>query len=364
MLRRNGRIPEGHEEAVFKSLNQEEFAGRAARLELWSHTLTMPHPVLDTLRDAVELKRLNNGLMKPLLIDDLIIDTYAVLYGMMSPTLEPPPSEASAANAPATGTLLTFVPSAPGPPAEVNRNMMSLNALMNLDGTASPNPNPFVPPPGPGPFSTNIPPSDLTTRPRVKTVGRRELQRKAEACVTKPVTSTISTSTSVQPSASNIPIQSQVQPPTPSRIEIVISAKPPDPSLLHVPGGGISTHSGSGVGTAETSAPGSVHDSADDESELSELGDDEPEQEQENEGEGEGDDKEEDRDEEGEGEQDQDQDQEQEQQDEDGQDGEKDVVVVRPIFPNLMTASRRDSNGGEKGKKEGKANTEEGIKKE
>ena len=93
LLRRVGKVPEGHEDFVFKALNNDEFQARAARLEAWCQLPTSQHPVLDTLREVTELKRLNNGLMKVLLIDDLIGDTYALLYATVGPTLDPPPTE-------------------------------------------------------------------------------------------------------------------------------------------------------------------------------------------------------------------------------------------------------------------------------
>ncbi|KKY14309.1 putative transcriptional corepressor of histone [Diplodia seriata] len=77
---RLGQIPEGHEDAVFKSINHEEWTSAAARLEAWCHDPETKSGVLDVLREAMELRRLNNNLMKATLIDDLIGDTYALLY--------------------------------------------------------------------------------------------------------------------------------------------------------------------------------------------------------------------------------------------------------------------------------------------
>ena len=82
-----GSVPEGQEDSAFKSVNHDEFNTLALRLEAWCQNPETQHPVLDILRDAIELKRLNNGMMKPLLIDDLIGDAYAMLYTSIGPAL-------------------------------------------------------------------------------------------------------------------------------------------------------------------------------------------------------------------------------------------------------------------------------------
>ena len=117
-----------------------------------------------------------------------------------------------------------------------------------------------------------VPHTDPTTRPRAKGVGRRELQRKAEAAVTKPA-------------APAIPIRS---PPTGVHPQVVIPTRPlaeRPPSAdampvgsavggqLLVPTGPTALALAAAGGNVESSAPGSMHDSADDESELSELDD-------------------------------------------------------------------------------------------
>lgn len=225
MLRRFGKVPEGHEDAVFKSLTHEEFFARAVRLEAWCQSSTTKSTLLDVLRDVIDLKKTNNGLMKPTLLDDLIGDAYAMLYEQIGPTLDPPPADAA-------------------PPIEAKSNMMSLNNLMNLDGTADQLAQPPPPP-------TLPPQPEQATKPPRKGVGRRELQRKAEAAVVRPI-------------APPAPVKSVPQTPATSHPQVVIevqsSARPRE-------GGGM-----------EGSAPGSVHDSADDESgsELSELEGGEP----------------------------------------------------------------------------------------
>lgn len=104
-------------------------------------------------------------------------------------------------------------------------------------------------------------PVEHVTKPRAKGVGRRELQRKAEACVTRSV---------VTPSAS-IPIRST---PTPSLNQTMQAVLPrPSPTVA----GSFGTGSGSGNGAIDNDNGG--HEYADDDSgsELSEL-EDEPEE--------------------------------------------------------------------------------------
>lgn len=265
LLRRAGKVPQGNEDIVFKSLSHDEFVPRASRLEAWAQSPETKDPLLDVLRDALELKRLNAKLMKDTLFDDLIGDTYATLYETVGAQLElqaaanPPP------NAAGTAALPTAAPPSQRPGA------MSLMHLMNVDG-----PSETPPPPRPSnipsnPFAPLQPEPSTTTKPRAKTVGRRELARRAEAAVTKTV-----------PLKEAMPIR-----PTPSEHPKVVI--PGRRTSTNAGTAGEAERGGEGLGAgaagdltglvpplpnaADASAPGSVHDSADDESEseLSEL---------------------------------------------------------------------------------------------
>lgn len=225
LLRGWGKIPEGHEDAVFKSLNHEDFVGRAVRLELWCQNPNTKSPLLDVLRDVIELKKVNNGLIKATLIDDLVGDTYAKMYADVGPSLdnEPLPPEVAAQLA------AQREPPRPTP--------------VQVDGAAD-NAPPYVAQDGPG-------------RPRTKGVGRRELQRRAEAAVTLPVRATPA-----------LPVRSNSN----TTVQVVVSSNGPPQHLAPA---------ATGTATVESSAPGSVQDDADNESELSELDEaDEPEPEE------------------------------------------------------------------------------------
>lgn len=240
LLRQAGQVPEGYEDHVFKSMNHEDFSTKSAKLEAWCYSPTTSSTTLEILRDVIELKKLNNGLMKPTLIDDLLCDTYAKLYEDAGPLSD----------------------QAPAP-----------NGISNVDGVAESTPQPpinlqFQPSYQPG--QPNQEPH--VPRPRAKGVGRRELQRKAEAAVNRPVAATVA---SIAPRPLN----------GDQTIQVVIPSHRPSlegsiPSAGASGGGntgGLSVPAVASVQAVEHSVPGSLHDSADDESgsELSEL-DEEP----------------------------------------------------------------------------------------
>jgi hypothetical protein len=270
LLRRTGRIPDGHEDTIFKSINHDEFAVLATRVEAWCHDPNTQHPVLDVLRDVIELKRLNNGLMKALPIDDLIGDTYAVLYSEVGPTLQPLPSEVN-------------LPLSITPPTHPNFNPLPASSLapVQVDGTAEGSQNPNTPfnlyhPSQLQGAAQQGPPQaqpETTTKSRAKAVGRREIQRRAETASIKPTapaSATTLTSTSI-PIRSPPTTTSSIMPLRTSPEKQTQNDKEPTNHNAHFQ----SRFSGTATTTASfahaESAPGSVHDDADDESELSEL---------------------------------------------------------------------------------------------
>lgn len=266
LLRRAGKVPQGNEDIVFKSLSHDEFVPRANRLEAWAQSPDTKDPLLDVLRDALELKRLNAKLTKDTLFDDLIGDTYATLYETVGAQLE---HQAAATNAPPNGAGTAALPTT-APPSQ-RPGAMSLMHLMNVDG-----PSETPPPPRPSnisgnPFAPQQPETSTTTvKPRTKTVGRRELARRAEAAVTKTA-----------PLKEAMPLR-----PTPAEHpKVVIPGRRASMNAgmagntERAEGGGADAAGGlTGLvpplpNATDVSAPGSVHDSADDESEseLSEL---------------------------------------------------------------------------------------------
>ncbi len=76
------------EEDVFKTLSQEEFDVVGEKITDWSTTAPAEdNPALNAMKDAVELKKLNANLMKAGPIDDLITDCYSAIYLHVKPEL-------------------------------------------------------------------------------------------------------------------------------------------------------------------------------------------------------------------------------------------------------------------------------------
>lgn len=184
--------------------------------------------IIDLLRDAVELKKLNGGLMKPALFEDLVADTYAVLY---------------------QNNLSKFVEQAT---EEESRERMKVDhLLMASDGGEGAR----TPTQAPGP------------KPRSKGVLKKELQRKADAVATK----------SLAPRPAAKPTRQeeepQHQPPPPPIVEVTVPARPSAFSRGEEKDEN-KDEAKDEVSGIQSSAPGSLHDSADDESELSEVDED------------------------------------------------------------------------------------------
>ena len=226
-MRNQNSIPEAHEETVFKTISHESFLLNTSRLEAWALTPDSDTPILHLLREIIELKKLNSHLMKTTLIDDLVGDTFALLYENVVPELITKSND------------------------EENRDRMRVDHLL-MNPEASPAavnaPSPAAPQ-GLGP--TDQP---ATARARPKGVGRRDIQKKAELLVSR----------------------SAVPPPAASSLSK--TSKPPTsiPAALQPSDIGPSTDAPPDNGAVKekeepSSVPGSVHDSADDESELSDI---------------------------------------------------------------------------------------------
>ncbi|RMY39800.1 hypothetical protein D0865_12724 [Hortaea werneckii] len=247
LLRGHAQLSEGLETSTFSNIAHEDFLLRKGPLETWMQAQDTGNSApLDVLREVQDLKKLNQGLMKPGPIDDLIGDAYALLFATEGKQLWEEEVRRKQAEA---------VKSPPRNP------MMSLTHLMNVDGTNDE---------GPATSSTN-PAANGTTTPAAASitqhpdpapvvrkkigVGRREIRNCAEACTQKAIP--------VSAAKSNAAAA--------TRVQVVIDASRPSATAA---GGG-------GEASAETSAPGSIHDSADDESELSELEEEGEEEEEE-----------------------------------------------------------------------------------
>ncbi|KAI0834402.1 hypothetical protein F5Y06DRAFT_279136 [Hypoxylon sp. FL0890] len=74
----------------FKSISSDEFEIITSRISDWSSDPSSSHPALSALQEAIELKKLNAGLMKAGAIDDLVTDCYTALYFEIGKSLPGP----------------------------------------------------------------------------------------------------------------------------------------------------------------------------------------------------------------------------------------------------------------------------------
>lgn len=149
MIRRAAKIREGHEEGVFKPIGWEEFSNKTARLESFTQLVSESQPLLELIRDSLELKKLNNNLMKVTMFEDLIADLYARLYEVNMPLLIEQENE------------------------ENKEKMKVDHLLMAGDGPAESS----TP-------STSVPASEAPApRGRTKGIARRDIQKRADTIV-------------------------------------------------------------------------------------------------------------------------------------------------------------------------------------
>ena len=198
-------------------MNPETFQLNAFRLEASIHSTMTSSPILEILREAIEFKKLNNNYFKSGLFEELIGDIYAHLFD-------------------------TFVPEILAKEtAEENRVRMRLDNILAAPNNAAETP----PPDQPGEQGAE-------RKTKANRVTPREIIRKAEAIATRP--------------APTIPAKAlKTLAPAPASEQERVAANSPLIAVV------IHEDPGRDPGS---SVPGSVHDSADDESELSEADDD------------------------------------------------------------------------------------------
>ncbi|KAI1382931.1 uncharacterized protein F4822DRAFT_421600 [Hypoxylon trugodes] len=89
LIRQTYKIPLVVEDD-FKAVSPEEFDIITSRISEWSSDSSSSHPALSALQETIELKKLNAGLMKAGAIDDLISDCYTALYFEIGKSLPGP----------------------------------------------------------------------------------------------------------------------------------------------------------------------------------------------------------------------------------------------------------------------------------
>ncbi|KAK2061953.1 hypothetical protein LY76DRAFT_537863 [Colletotrichum caudatum] len=89
LLRQGFQVPPTLDDP-FKSTSLEELEIMADRITEWAGGPLTDIPAFNCLKETIELKKLNGGLMKAGAIDDLINDCYALIYQEIGPTLPGP----------------------------------------------------------------------------------------------------------------------------------------------------------------------------------------------------------------------------------------------------------------------------------
>jgi hypothetical protein len=279
LLRRAIKVSNGYEEGVFRTMDHEEFLANAGKLELYAHNPQTSDLGLDILRDAIELKKLNNSLLKGSLIDDLIVDCYASVYQTFIAT-QPEVELKQALDSESKGVQSGIIQD------DGNRERMKLGSILTAqaDGNtespgqvATPSLHMTLPVLSTVAQSANPTPPARPGRP--KTVTRREVQRRAEGLVARPPpikTTTVSKHGEIPhpPVSNNAPrlsskhIRARSTEDAQTALGLGLGLVPVEGSRTAYL---IRKDAEDGFGSTESSRPGSVHDSADNESELSEL---------------------------------------------------------------------------------------------
>lgn len=264
----------------------------ASKIDAWVHLPENDEqtPFCEVLKEVGELKKNNANFVKTSAMDDLIADSYAEIWSHRLPEKkriaappEPIVEDRPQINGmPAASPAHAAAPPGPTAPTSPTReqrpNAMSFTSIMNIDGTlerqtlsvnaraATPvqstlQPASFSTPQRGTPQATSTPGPALNgtpTKPRARLISRREyLKRATDAAITKP---------SARAASPREPLHRSDS----SHIKVVITT----------PGRPSQAAAGEDEGAIANSPPASVHDSADNESELSELEEEDDEDEE------------------------------------------------------------------------------------
>ncbi|KAI0404572.1 hypothetical protein F4802DRAFT_222514 [Xylaria palmicola] len=243
-------------EDEFKSTTPEEFEIITTRINEWCSDSTSSHPALSALQEAIELKKLNGGLMKAGAIDDLINDCYTALYFKTGKSLPGPDVSVLLEEKEQERTQAEA--------RQLDKDHADPKLLNPFGGILNPQSHENSGTEG-GPGDSTPANIDGTQRPRKAGIRRADVLRRAEQAVLR-----------VQEGPKSVNGKSRSS---------VCSGKTPAADENH--GGEVDGDSdgdsarGEAEGDVEmkdeeadrelSSVPGSVHDSADDESDLSDV---------------------------------------------------------------------------------------------
>lgn len=215
------KMERGFDDIYFKNLVFDEFQSNAARIEGWISNPSTVCGELESLRDAIEFKKINNKMIKDSIVEETIADIYTAIYAKYAEQLKNRET------------------------AEENRVRMRVdNILVN----PAPNGNDILQ--SDISFESNTANQDQTTsKRRFNIITHREVIRRAEALMTKPPP--IATPKPASKTLPSLPVE---------------QGKSPGIAVIIPPAGTIKDDLDSPAGSAK-----SLHDSADDESELSDI---------------------------------------------------------------------------------------------
>ncbi|KAI1326496.1 hypothetical protein F5Y16DRAFT_229900 [Xylariaceae sp. FL0255] len=254
-------------EDEFKTTTPEEFDGITSRINDWCSQPSSSVPAFSALQESIELKKLNGGLMKAGPIDDLIADCYTAMYLEIRKSLPGPPPDVlvtisdNLALAEKDRNEMVGL-------SEANKSSLTLNpfgGLLNpqsvensgtegVAGDATPTPA--------GNAETGAP------KPRKTGIRRADILRKAEQAVLRSQEGPSTSKSTNSKSRSSV---SSGKTPAANDGD---STDVGDDSDRGDGDGDVEMKVGDGPGDDENSdsePPGSVHDSADDESDLSDV---------------------------------------------------------------------------------------------
>ncbi|KAK9421824.1 hypothetical protein SUNI508_05425 [Seiridium unicorne] len=227
-------------EDVYKSVSPDEFEIVAERINEWSASpFAAETLVFGALREAIELKKLNSGLMKAGAVDDLVTDCYTAIYMEVGKTLPgPSPELLLQERAEARARDEEKLPGAEGEkPSNPFSMLLNLQSVENSSTEAGP----------------VAPAPEGAVRQRRTGVRKPDILRKAEQAVTKNM-------------------EGPVKPTGTKSLRGSVSSGRTRGSKT--PSGDDGKDGDAGAmedGREDSSAPGSIHDSADDESDLSDV---------------------------------------------------------------------------------------------
>ncbi|KAI0098255.1 hypothetical protein GGR51DRAFT_538245 [Nemania sp. FL0031] len=243
------------QEDEFKSTVQEEFEIITTRINEWCSDPTSSDPALSALQEVIELKKLNGGLMKAGAIDDLINDCYTALYFKIGKSL-PGPDVATLLEEKEQERIQSEA-------RQADKDSLDPKSLNPLSGILNPQSHENSGTEG-APGDSTPANMDGVQRSRKAGIRRADVLRRAEQAVLR--------------------VQEGPKPTNGKSRSSVSSGKTPAAEENHHGDGG-ETDGDSVRGEADgdvemrggeadresSSVPGSVHDSADDESDLSDV---------------------------------------------------------------------------------------------